>query len=118
MILLPLLLFLSSQLMMMYTMENSALYRNLAGDFSVDDFKRNSFHYLWAEKITSAMVEDQFDCIFLCVAEPKCYLIIRSTWRHILTQKVCICVSCWPLTSTGKLKSFTLMLPSIISAHG
>ena len=41
MILLPLLLFLSSQLMMMYTMENSALYQNPAGDFSVGDFKRN-----------------------------------------------------------------------------
>ena len=73
MILLPLLLFLSSQLMMMYTMENSALYRNPVGDFSVSDFKRNVFHYLWAEKITSSMVEDQFDCSFLCVAEPKCY---------------------------------------------
>ena len=46
MILLPLLLFLSSQLMMMYTMEKSALYRNPAGDFSVGDFKRNAFHYL------------------------------------------------------------------------
>ena len=73
MIVLPLLLFLSSQLMMMYSMENSALYRNPAGDFSVGDFKRNSFHYLWAEKITSSMVEDQLDCTFLCVAEPKCY---------------------------------------------
>ena len=73
MILLPLLLFLSFQLMMMYTMENSALYRNPASDFSVGDFKRNAFHYLWVEKITSCMVEDQFDCTFLCVAEPKCH---------------------------------------------
>jgi len=73
MILLPLLLFLSSQLMMMYAMENSALYRNPAGDFSVGDFKRNPFHYLWAEKITSSTVGDHFDCTFLCVAEAKCY---------------------------------------------
>ena len=73
MILLPLLLFLSSQLMMMYTMENSALYRNQAGDFSVGDFKPKPFHYLWAEKITSSIVEDQFDCTFLCVTEAKCY---------------------------------------------
>ena len=73
MILLPLLLFLFSHLMMMYTMENSALYRNHAGDFSVGDFKRNSFHYLWADRITSSMVEDHLDCTFLCVAEPKCY---------------------------------------------
>ena len=73
MILLPLLLFVSSQLMMMYTMEHSALYRNPTGDFSVGDFKRNPFHYLWVKKITSSMVEDQFDCTVLCVAEPKCY---------------------------------------------
>ena len=73
MIFLALLLFLSSQLMMMYTMENSALYRNPTGDFSVGDFKRNPFHYLWVAKITSSMVEDQFDCTFLFVAEPKCY---------------------------------------------
>ena len=73
MILLPLLLFLSCQLMMMYTMENSALYRNPKGDFSVGDFKRNAFHYVWAEKISSSMEENQLDCIFLCVAEPKCY---------------------------------------------
>ena len=59
--------------MMMYTMENSALYRNPAGDFSVGDFKRNAFHYLWVEKIKSSMVGDQFDCTFLYVAEPKCY---------------------------------------------
>ena len=73
MILLPLLLFVSSQLVMTYTMPQSALYPNPAGDFSVGDFKRNSFHYLWTEKITSYMVKDQFDCSFLCVAEPKCY---------------------------------------------
>ena len=73
MMILPSILFLSSQLMMMKTMENSALYRNPEGDFSVGDFKRNAFHYLWAEKITSSMVEDQFDCTFFCLAEPKCY---------------------------------------------
>jgi len=73
MILLPLLLFVSSQSMMMYNMEDSALYRNPTGDFSVGDFKRNPFHYLWVNKITSSMVEDQFDCTVLCVAEPKCY---------------------------------------------
>ena len=54
-------------------MEESALYRNPVSDFSVGDFKRNASHYLRAEKITSSMVEDQFDCTFLCVAEPKCY---------------------------------------------
>jgi len=54
-------------------MENSALYRNPEGDFSIGDFKRDPFRYLWAENITSPMVEGQFDCTFLCVAEAKCY---------------------------------------------
>ena len=58
---------------MAYTMEQSALYRNPTGDFSVSDIRRYSFHYLWAENIERSMVEDQFDCTFLCVAEPKCY---------------------------------------------
>ena len=56
-----------------YTMEQSALYRNPTDDFSVGDFRRYFFYYLWVEKITCSMVEDQFDCTFLCVAEPKCY---------------------------------------------
>jgi len=57
----------------MLVTDSSALYPNPPGDLSIGDFKRNPFHYLWAEKITSFMVEDQFDCIFLCVAEAKCY---------------------------------------------
>ena len=57
----------------MLATDSSTLDRNPAGHFSVGDFKRNPFHYLWAEKITSSMVEDQFDCTFPCVAEPKCY---------------------------------------------
>ncbi|KAJ7372438.1 hypothetical protein OS493_018941 [Desmophyllum pertusum] len=54
-------------------MEDSSLYRNPTGDFSVGDFSRNLFHYLWVKKITSSMVTDQLDCTFLCVGEPKCY---------------------------------------------
>ena len=73
MVFLPLLLFLFSQLMMTYSTEDSALYRNPTGDFSVGDFKRNPFHYLWVKNITWSMVIDQLDCTFLCVGEPKCY---------------------------------------------
>ena len=54
-------------------MEHSALYRNPTGDFSVGDFKRNPFHYLWVKNISWSMVVDQLDCTFLCVGEPKCY---------------------------------------------
>ena len=63
----------SSQITIMLATESSALYRNPTGDFSVADFKPNPFHYLWVKKVTSSMVEDQFDCTFLCAAEPKCY---------------------------------------------
>ena len=66
-------IFISFHITTMLAMENSALSRDPTRDFSVGDFKRNVFHYLWAEKLTSSMVEDQFDCTFLCVAEPKCY---------------------------------------------
>ncbi|KAJ7372435.1 Basement membrane-specific heparan sulfate proteoglycan core protein [Desmophyllum pertusum] len=57
----------------MRAMEDSSLYRNPTGDFSVGDFQRNPFHHLWVKKITSSMVADQLDCTFLCVGEPKCY---------------------------------------------
>ena len=70
MVLLPLLLFVLLQ--MLHAMENSALYRNPTGDFSVGKFAQNPFHYLWGKKITSSKVADQFDCTFLCVGEPKC----------------------------------------------
>ena len=63
----------SSHITIMLAMEENARYRNPTGDFSVGDFKPNLFHYLWGKKTTSSMVEDQFDCTFLCVAEPKCY---------------------------------------------
>ena len=63
----------SSHITVMLATDISALYRNPARVLSVGDFKRNPFHYQWAEKITSFMVEDHFDCTFLCVAEAKCY---------------------------------------------
>ena len=57
----------------MRAMENSALYRNLKGDFSVGKFAQNAFQYLWVKIIISSKVADQFDCTFLiCVGEPKC----------------------------------------------
>ena len=72
---LPLLLvvLLSAHILMTFAMEKSALHRNPTGDFSVGDFKRNPFHYLWVKNITWSMVVDQLDCTFLCVGEPNCY---------------------------------------------
>ncbi|KAL9951832.1 hypothetical protein ACROYT_G044567 [Oculina patagonica] len=54
-------------------MENSALYRNPTGDFSVGECALNSFHYLWVQKIITSKVADQLDCTFLCVGELKCF---------------------------------------------
>ncbi|KAL9951911.1 hypothetical protein ACROYT_G044657 [Oculina patagonica] len=54
-------------------MGNSALYRNPTDDISFGNFKQNSFHYLWVQKITSSKVADQSDCAFLCVGDPKCF---------------------------------------------
>lgn len=73
MLLLPLLIFSPSLLNLMFAVQNSALYRNPNSDLSIGKFKRNPFHYLWAEKLSPYMVEDQLDCTFLCVGEPKCY---------------------------------------------
>ena len=72
---LPLLLvfLLSAHIMTTFAMEKSALYRNPTGDFSVGDFKRNPFHYLWVKNIAWSMAVDQLDCTFLCVGEPNCY---------------------------------------------
>ena len=53
-------------------MQKSALFRNTVGDFSVGDFDRNPFHFLWVKKLASIMAADQMDCTFFCVGEPKC----------------------------------------------
>ena len=53
-------------------MQKSALFRNAVGDFSVGDFDRNPFHFLWGKKLASIMAADRMDCTFFCVGEPKC----------------------------------------------
>jgi len=90
------------------------------------------------------MVEDQFDCTFLCVAEPKCYSFNMAAYPDSKGLYLCELLatdkyretekfhsnatfhhySPWvsdkriyfPLSSVW-LKRFTLMLPSIITAH-
>lgn len=73
MLLLPLLIFFPSLLNLMFAMQNSALYRNPTGHGAIGKFRRDPFHYLRAEKLTSSMVEDHLDCTFLCAEESKCY---------------------------------------------
>ena len=70
---LVLLLFLLPQCsVLIYAKQDSALYRNAFAGFSVGDFQQNPFTYLWVNKLASSMAEDQIDCTFLCVGEPKC----------------------------------------------
>ena len=90
---------------MTYTMEQSALYRNPAGDFSVGDFKRNSYYYLWAEKITSSMVRDQLDCTFLCVAEPKCYSFNMAVYPDSKGLYLCELLTTEKYRETEKFQS-------------
>ena len=73
MLLLPLLVSFPLLFNLMFAMQNSALYRSPTSDLSFGNFKRDPFHYLWAEKLSSSMMRDQLDCGFLCVGEPNCY---------------------------------------------
>ena len=54
-------------------MQDSALYRNALARFSVGDFEKYPFTYLWVNKLASSKAADQIDCILLCVGEAKCY---------------------------------------------
>ena len=69
------LLFLSPQLIVstVRAMQDSALYRNTLGGFSVGDFEKYHFSYLWVKMLASSMAADVIDCTLLCVGEPKCY---------------------------------------------
>ena len=68
------LLFLSPQLIVSTrAMQDSALYRNIVGGFSVGKFEQNQFSYLSVKNLASSMATDMIDCTFLCVGEPKCY---------------------------------------------
>ena len=64
---------LSKVSVVIYAMQDSALYRNALGGFSVGDFQQNPFTYLWVNKLASSMAADQIDCTFLCLGKPKCY---------------------------------------------
>ena len=75
-----LVLFLPSQyLVVTNAMQNSALYRNALGGFSFADFEQNPFTYLWVNKLALSMAADWFDCMFLCLNQPKCYSLNMAT---------------------------------------
>lgn len=55
--------------------QGRAVYRNEAQDFSVGDFRKNPFHYLRVETLSSSTAVDPIDCTVLCVREPNCLSI-------------------------------------------
>ena len=89
MLLLPLLIFFPSLLNLMFAMQNSALYRNPTGHGAIGKFRRDPFHYLRAEKVTSSMVEDHLDCTFLCAGESKCYSFNMAAYPDSKSLHLC-----------------------------
>ena len=53
-------------------MQDSTLYLNTVGGFSVGNSEKSPFTHLWVNKLASSMAADQIDCTFLCVGEQKC----------------------------------------------
>ncbi|RMX52116.1 hypothetical protein pdam_00015177 [Pocillopora damicornis] len=73
----------------MFAMQNSALYRNPTGHGAIGKFRRDPFHYLRAEKVTSSMVEDHLDCTFLCAGESKCYSFNMAAYPDSKSLYLC-----------------------------
>ena len=89
MLLLPLLLFFPSLLGLLFATQNSARYRYPTSDLFFGYIKRDVFHYLWAEKLSSSTVKDQLDCGFLCLREPKCHSFNMAAYPD--SKRVYLC---------------------------
>ena len=87
----------------MFAMQNSALYRNPTGHFSLGNFKCDPFYYLWEEKLTSSMVKGQFFCAFLCVNEPRCYSFNVAEYPDSNGLYLCELLVTDKYRATGKL---------------
>lgn len=58
---------------MIFAEEKHVGYPCPTADVTIGKFKAIPFHYLWAEKVTSSVVNDELECTFLCIGELKCY---------------------------------------------
>ena len=99
MLLLPFWLFFPSLLKLTIAMQGSSLYRSSTGHVCFGNFRRDAFHYLRAEKLTSIMVENELECIFLCVEEPKCYSLNLAAYPDSKGLHLC------ELLATDKYKA-------------
>ena len=102
MLLLPLLVSFPLLFNLMFAMQNSALYRSPTSDPSFGNFKRDPFHYLWAEKLSSSMMRDQLDCGFLCVGEPNCYSFNMAAYPDSKGLYLCELLATHKYTETDK----------------
>ncbi|XP_022804383.1 uncharacterized protein LOC111341671 [Stylophora pistillata] len=97
--LLPVWLFFPSLLELTLAMQGKAVYQNPTSHVSLGNFRRDPFHYLWVEKLTSALLENGLECTFLCVGELKCYSLNVAAYPNSKGLYLC------ELLSTDKYKA-------------
>ena len=99
MLLLPVWLFFPSLLELTIAMQGSTFHRSPTSHISYGNFRRDAFHYLQAENLTSVMVENESECIFLCVEETKCYSLNLAVYPDSKGLHLC------ELLATDKYKA-------------
>ncbi|XP_066015738.1 protein crumbs homolog 1-like isoform X2 [Pocillopora verrucosa] len=80
-------------------MQGSTFHRSPTSHISYGNFRRDAFHYLQAENLTSVMVENESECIFLCVEETKCYSLNLAVYPDSKGLHLC------ELLATDKYKA-------------
>ena len=95
----PVWLLFHSLLKLKLAMQGSAIYRNPTSHVYLGNFRRDHFHYLWVEKLTTSMVENGLECTLLCVGEPKCYSLNVAAYPDSKGLYLC------ELLSTDKYKA-------------
>ena len=80
-------------------MQAGTLHRSPTSHISYGNFRRDEFHYLQAEKLTSVVVENELECIFRCVEETKCYSLNLAVYPDSKGLHLC------ELLATDKYKA-------------
>ena len=80
-------------------MQGSTLDRSPTSHVSHGNFRCDAFHHLQAEKLTSIMVENELECIFLSVEETKCYSLNLAVYPDSKGLHLC------ELLATDKYKA-------------
>ena len=93
------LVFFPSLLELTIAMQGSTFHRSPTSHISYGNFRRDAFHYLQAENLTSVMVENESECIFLCVEETKCYSLNLAVYPDSKGLHLC------ELLATDKYKA-------------